>query len=806
MTYHVLARKWRPQTFADLVGQAHVVKALTFALENNQVHHAYLFTGTRGVGKTSIARIFAKSLNCERNGVSAHPCGECENCREIKSGKFVDLIEVDAASRTGVDETRELIDSVAYLPTKGRYKIYLIDEVHMFSKSSFNALLKTLEEPPEYVKFILATTDPEKLPITILSRCLQFNLKSLTKAQIRQHLANICEAESIRYDKEALALLAGAGDGSMRDTLSMTDQAIAYGQGELHTSAVTEILGTIHPADIEAILFAIATNNPNQLNVALHRLDDYEVDARAFLIEIMQRLQRMAWAKEGIVEELSPALLSTVADIPKPLLHLWYDIAEKALPNLAVSGDPRRAVEMALLRMLAFIPSDWVPRHRTVLDESLITPASNAEDAEALDGAIQLSAKAQGAEQPIVESAAVSASSQRGGSDKPKNAESENNQPEISQPEATQLKTVQPETALADNTSVQAAEFAEQVHATPVAHADDLAAAEAQFSGAIGDTVSESTPTLVESSEKTSDAPTMPCADEAIQQSTVVLEPQQTPSQTPQKTAEHSENTAVHHDSWHLAQEPSLEPVPSMDEINAMMQRASEISTSAHSPDDIPPWQPLELPETATEAVPPQLEKETEQEPQKDLGKEPQKEPEKKPRKKSEKESGKKSETHTEIKAENTINEQPLPPRCSREQRGGSTDVDIANFCWVEVIKQLGLSDYTLHFVSLGIVRLQTAGDFIEAVLDLPPTHAVMETKESLGELQSALQNYLQQPVKVSVHLTALNEPVPAEIFQKQQAEQQADLLTQFRQQPVVQQIIENFGGTVIEKTVKPSN
>ncbi len=362
-----------------MVGQTHVVKALTFALSHHQVHHAYLLTGTRGVGKTSIARIFAKSLNCETKGISANPCGECESCQEIKAGKFVDLIEVDAASRTGVEETRELIDSVSYLPTKGRFKVYLIDEVHMFSKSSFNALLKTLEEPPEYVKFILATTDPDKLPITILSRCLQFNLKSLTQKQICQHLSNICQAESITYDEDALKLLADAGDGSMRDTLSMTDQAIAYGQGELSLAAVTEILGTIQPADIEAILFAIATNNPNQLSTALHRLDNYEVDARAFLIEIMKRLQRMAWAKEGIVEQLSPALLSAVGDIPKPLLHLWYDIAEKALPNLAVSGNPREAVTMALLRMLAFVPNDWLPRHRTVLDESLRDGAAEAQ-------------------------------------------------------------------------------------------------------------------------------------------------------------------------------------------------------------------------------------------------------------------------------------------------------------------------------------------------------------------------------------------------------------------------------------------
>ncbi len=553
MSYHVLARKWRPQTFADLVGQTHVVKALTYALSHQQIHHAYLFTGTRGVGKTSIARIFAKSLNCERNGISPNPCGDCETCREIKAGKFVDLIEVDAASRTGVEETRELIDSVAYLPSKGRYKVYLIDEVHMFSKSSFNALLKTLEEPPEHVKFILATTDPEKLPITILSRCLQFNLKSLTKVQIRQHLANICQAESIEYDKEALALLASAGDGSMRDTLSMTDQAIAYGHGELRLSAVTEILGTIQPNDIEAILFAIATNNPNQLNQALHRLDNYEVDARAFLIEIMHRLQRMAWAKEGIVENLSPALLSTVNDIPKPLLHLWYDIAEKALPNLSIAGEPRQAVEMALLRMLAFIPSDWVVRHRTLLD----TTDDSAEDSQADDEAQHdnintISDKAGDAEiltEPL--------------------------------PDASNAHHAAETTPPAE-----APTLAKPVHATPVVERDSLASAEADFSGESADNPKE-----IETDKVETDI------DE------IDIETSESTSQT---------NTDDGQDAWQLAREENSEPAPNLDELKSLMQSGRDISPPPPSAapaavEDTPPWESAQPHEEAVAPIAPSV-------------------------------------------------------------------------------------------------------------------------------------------------------------------------------------------------------
>ena len=264
MSYQVLARKWRPKTFREMVGQEHVLKALINALDHGRLHHAYLFTGTRGVGKTTIARILAKSLNCE-TGISSEPCGQCSSCQEINEGRFVDLIEVDAASRTKVEDTRELLENVQYAPTRGRYKVYLIDEVHMLSGHSFNALLKTLEEPPEHVKFLLATTDPQKLPITILSRCLQFSLKAMTPERIVGHLKKVLEAEMVEFEESALWQLGRAADGSMRDAMSLTDQAIAFGNGKVLETDVRAMLGSIDREYVFGIVDALAQNNAELL-------------------------------------------------------------------------------------------------------------------------------------------------------------------------------------------------------------------------------------------------------------------------------------------------------------------------------------------------------------------------------------------------------------------------------------------------------------------------------------------------------------------------------------------------------------
>ncbi|MDU3936407.1 MAG: DNA polymerase III subunit gamma/tau, partial [Serratia liquefaciens] len=291
MSYQVLARKWRPQTFADVVGQEHVLTALANGLSLGRIHHAYLFSGTRGVGKTTIARLLAKGLNCE-TGITATPCGQCDNCREIEQGRFVDLIEIDAASRTKVEDTRDLLDNVQYAPARGRFKVYLIDEVHMLSRHSFNALLKTLEEPPSHVKFLLATTDPQKLPVTILSRCLQFHLKALDVEQIRNQLETVLQAEQITSDQRALQLIARAADGSMRDALSLTDQAIAMGQGQVTTTTVSQMLGTLDDEQPLAILEALVSADGEKVMAQVAQAASRGVDWENLLIETLALLHR----------------------------------------------------------------------------------------------------------------------------------------------------------------------------------------------------------------------------------------------------------------------------------------------------------------------------------------------------------------------------------------------------------------------------------------------------------------------------------------------------------------------------------
>ncbi|MCB2261493.1 MAG: DNA polymerase III subunit gamma/tau [Candidatus Thiosymbion ectosymbiont of Robbea hypermnestra] len=360
MSYQVLARKWRPGSFAEMVGQEHVVRALDNALERGQLHHAYLFTGTRGVGKTTLARILAKALNCEQ-GVSPRPCGECSACREIDEGRFVDLLEVDAASRTKVDQTRELLDNVPFAPVKGRFKVYLIDEVHMFSTHSFNALLKTLEEPPTHVKFLLATTDPQKVPATVLSRCLQFNLKRLVPEQIADQFARILEAEGIAGEPRALALLARAADGSMRDGLSLLDQSIAFGGGRVAADEVRTMLGTVGRESGLNLLQALAAlDRPGVLD-EVARIAELTPDFSGVLQELIGLLHRVALYQEV------PATLGAedpdrerIADLAGSLtpedVQLFYQIALLGQQDVPLAPDPRTGVEMVLLRMLTFRP------------------------------------------------------------------------------------------------------------------------------------------------------------------------------------------------------------------------------------------------------------------------------------------------------------------------------------------------------------------------------------------------------------------------------------------------------------------
>src|SRR5690348_14394685 len=357
MTYQVLARKWRPKQFDELVGQEHVVKALTHALDSGRVHHAYLFTGTRGVGKTTIARIFAKSLNCER-GMSAHPCGECAICTAVDAGRFVDLIEIDAASNTGVDDVREVIENAQYAPAQGRYKVYLVDEVHMLSKSAFNALLKTLEEPPPHVKFLLATTDPQKLPVTVLSRCLKFGLKRLLPEQIAGQMRMVLGKEGVGYDDGAIEALARGADGSLRDGLSLLDQAIAHGGGTLRADDVRAMLGTIADNDVGTLLRSLADGNGKALLAEADRIAGLSPDFAMVLEQLAGALHRIQLRQlvpgfEG--DEFEREVLDLLArEVDPEDVQVWYQFAVNGRRDLPLAPDARTGFEMALLRMLAF--------------------------------------------------------------------------------------------------------------------------------------------------------------------------------------------------------------------------------------------------------------------------------------------------------------------------------------------------------------------------------------------------------------------------------------------------------------------
>ena len=414
MSYQVLARKWRPRTFHELVGQEHVQRALVNALDQGRLHHAYLFTGTRGVGKTTLARILAKCLNCTASGhgdegITSTPCGKCDSCQAIDEGRFVDLIEVDAASRTKVEDTRELLDNVQYAPTQGRYKVYLIDEVHMLSTSSFNALLKTLEEPPPHVKFLLATTDPQKLPATVLSRCLQFTLKNMPPERIVTHLAQVLEAEGIGFEESALWLLGRAADGSMRDAMSLTDQAIAFGQGQVRHADVAAMLGTLDHRHVLALIEALADVDAPRLLAEIAQLAEQGPDFAAVLDDLTAVMHRLAVAQmvpdavdnsQGDRETvLALASRFTAEDI-----QLYYQIGIQGRGDMAHAPDLRTALEMTLLRMLAFRPQGVPQPARTPLPLRSASSGTAPPDAPPATTAPGQGSGAEPAPEPVAES------------------------------------------------------------------------------------------------------------------------------------------------------------------------------------------------------------------------------------------------------------------------------------------------------------------------------------------------------------------------------------------------------------------
>ena len=378
MSYQVLARKWRPQNFKEMVGQQHVLKALVNALDGDRLHHAYLFTGTRGVGKTTIARVLAKCLNCEK-GITSEPCGECSSCREIPEGRFIDLIEVDAASRTKVEDTRELLDNVQYAPTRGRFKVYLIDEVHMLSGHSFNALLKTLEEPPSHVKFLFATTDPQKLPVTILSRCLQFNLKRMTVDMISGHLTTITNKESVGSDNASLRLIARAADGSMRDALSLLDQAISFGAGALKETEVREMLGTISHEPLLNLLKSVAAGAGEKILADIEQMAGVTPDFEAATDALIALLHKMAVLQVVPQSEEDDKAIKQLADqLSREDVQLYYQIALHGRRDLSLSPDPRCGFEMIFLRLLTFRPlRDIAPSPIADKNQQSVLPAQN---------------------------------------------------------------------------------------------------------------------------------------------------------------------------------------------------------------------------------------------------------------------------------------------------------------------------------------------------------------------------------------------------------------------------------------------
>ena len=402
MSYQVLARKWRPRTFRELVGQQHVLQALVNALDHNRLHHAYLFTGTRGVGKTTIARILAKCLNCE-SGVSSEPCGQCGACMEISEGRFVDLIEVDAASRTKVEDTRELLENVQYAPTRGRYKVYLIDEVHMLSSHSFNALLKTLEEPPPHVKFLLATTDPQKLPVTILSRCLQFHLKNMDPERIVGHLKFVLEQEMVPFEESALWQLGRAADGSMRDAMSLADQAIAFGGGKVAESEVRAMLGTIDQNLVYRVLEALVSGQGEAVLKAVDELSEHAPDYSGALAELLSALHRIAIA-QALPEAVDNSrgdrqqILTLAQQLPAEDVQLFYQTALMGRRDLPMSPDLRAGFEMVLLRMMAFRPQGVHSVPTQPLPRS--TPVAQAPSSQTAPEPIQPSESAEPAVEP----------------------------------------------------------------------------------------------------------------------------------------------------------------------------------------------------------------------------------------------------------------------------------------------------------------------------------------------------------------------------------------------------------------------
>ncbi len=687
MSYQVLARKWRPRSFNEMVGQTHVLKALINALDSQRLHHAYLFTGTRGVGKTTIARIIAKCLNCE-TGISSTPCGVCSICREIDEGRFVDLIEVDAASRTKVEDTRELLDNVQYSPSRGRFKVYLIDEVHMLSTSSFNALLKTLEEPPPHVKFLLATTDPQKLPVTVLSRCLQFSLKNMPPERVVDHLTHVLTAEQIPFENDALWLLGRAADGSMRDAMSLTDQAIAFGEGKVLAADVRAMLGTLDHGQVYGVLHALLEGDARSLIEAVRHLAEQGLDWNGVLAELLNVLHRVAIA-QALPEAVDNGqgdrerVLELARVLPSEDVQFYYQMGLIGRRDLPLSPDPRSGFEMVLLRMLAFRPADTHDAPRVALKPLGISQAT-----------------ADPATNPVAGAA-------------------------MPAPVNVVPTPVAPVTVVA----------------TPLPPAAALAAAAASVQ-VMDSPGPEPEPVAVEPApELRVEATAAPVVEPEVTVSDLPWEePQATPAMVVEPVAELVAPAPV------VQAKPEPEPEP---------ERAAAVSaaSAAEADDDEPPLGDYDYVEMDAESF---------------------------------------EYDFDAVEPEPLVEPQVLP--AAQPATGLAAD-------WLELFPKLGLSGMT-GSIGANCTLISVEGD--SWLLHLDPAHSALFNPTQQRRLNDALNQFHGRELKVQIELRKPEQETPAQAAARKRANRQREAEASIHQDPVIQQMIQQFAAVIRADSIEP--
>jgi DNA polymerase III subunit gamma/tau len=678
MSYQVLARKWRPRSFSEMVGQTHVLRALINALDSQRLHHAYLFTGTRGVGKTTIARIIAKCLNCE-TGISSTPCGVCSVCREIDEGRFVDLIEVDAASRTKVEDTRELLDNVQYSPSRGRFKVYLIDEVHMLSTSSFNALLKTLEEPPPHVKFLLATTDPQKLPVTVLSRCLQFSLKNMPPERVVDHLSHVLSAENIPFENDALWLLGRAADGSMRDAMSLTDQAIAFGEGKVLAADVRAMLGTLDHGQVYGVLHALIEGDARGLIEAVRHLAEQGPDWNGVLSEMLNVLHRVAIA-QALPEAVDNGqgdrerVLELAKVLPGEDVQFYYQMGLIGRRDLPLAPDPRSGFEMVLLRMLAFRPADTDDVPRVALKPLGVSQATADSAPNPVAGAAMVApAVVAAVVAPVAPASPLPAVAERPSSPQVEPALS----PAVTAVASEPAPLTQPEPIQAAPAPAVALPWEEQV-ATP--------------------------------------AP-IPVAEAA-------------PSPTP-------------------APEPPTAPPPPLPAVEI----ASSVDADADADDDEPPPGDYDYVEMDAESI---------------------------------------DYDFDAAEVEQSVEPQVLP--AAQPATGLAAD-------WLELFPKLGLSGMT---GSIGANCTLIAVDGDNWLLHLDPGHSALFNPTQQRRLNDALNQHLGRELSLQIELRKPEQETPAQAAARQRANRQRDAEASIHNDPLVQQMIQQFAAVIRADSIEP--